>query len=367
MAGNLTASPSSISFGNIILGDATSQIVTLKNTGGENVTVTAASISGTGFSFSGLTVPLTLTPNQSSTFSVTFDPVSAGAASGTMSLTVTGSANISIPLSGTGVTQGNLTANPTSMTFTNVQVGQSSSQTETVKNTGGSDAHISQVTASGTGFSFSGITPPVTLTAGQSVSFSVKFAPQSPGTFNGSITVTSDAQDPTLTIPLTGSAVGSQGTLSVTSPIGVGNVVVGTSGTANGTLTASTASVVVSSVTLSGTNPTEFSITGLSFPVTVNVGTPVSFTVHVYSDGYRGRVGQRIVCQQRIELPDLIHFDRHGHAGAGAHRHINVGSQPDWGRHELQRLSRDFSVIRAGRIRISVPLQSRSLPLPITM
>ena len=279
-AGNLTASPSSISFGNIILGDATSQIVTLKNTGGANVTVTAASISGTGFSFSGLTVPLTLTPNQSSTFSVTFDPVSAGAASGTMSLTVTGSANIGIPLSGTGVTQGNLTANPTSMTFTNVQVGQTSSQTETLKNTGGSDAHISQVAASGTGFSFSGITPPVTLSAGQSVSFSVKFAPQSAGTFNGSITVTSDAQDPTLSIPLTGSAVGSQGTLSVTSPIGVGNVVVGTSGTANGTLTASTASVVVSSVTLSGTNPTEFSITGLSFPVTVNVGTPVSFTVH---------------------------------------------------------------------------------------
>lgn len=278
-AGDLTASPTSISFGNIILGDATSQMVTLKNTGGENVTVTAASISGTGLSFSGLTVPLTLTPNQSSTFSVTFDPVSAGTVSGTMSLTVSGSANISIPLSGTGVTQGNLTANPTSITFTNVQVGQTSSQTETVKNTGGSDAHISQVTASGTGFSFSGITPPVTLTAGQSVSFSVKFAPQSTGTFNGSITVTSDAQDPTLTIPLTGSGVGSQGTLSVSSPIGVGNVVVGTSGTANGTLTASTASVVVSSVALGGTNPTEFSITGLSFPVTVNVGTPVSFTV----------------------------------------------------------------------------------------
>lgn len=279
-AGNLTASPTSINFGNVILGDATSQIVTLKNTGGSNVTVTAGSISGTGFSFSGLTTPLTLTPNQSSTFSVTFDPTSAGAVSGTMSLTVTGSANIGIPLSGTGMTAANLTANPTSITFTNIQVGQSSSQTETVKNTGGSDAHISQVAAAGTGFSFSGITTPLTLTAGQSVSFSVKFAPQSPGTFNGSVTVTSDAQNPTLTIPLSGTAVGSQGTLAVSSPINVGNVVVGTSGTATGTLTASTATVVVSSVALGGSNPSEFSITGLTFPVTVNVGTPVSFTVH---------------------------------------------------------------------------------------
>jgi hypothetical protein len=73
--------------------------------------------------------------------------------------------------------------------------------------------------------------------------------------------------------------VGAQGTLAVSSPIAVGNVVVGTSGTATGTLTASGASVTVSSVGLSGANPTEFAIGGLTFPVTVNVGTPVSFTV----------------------------------------------------------------------------------------
>jgi hypothetical protein len=278
--GDLTASPTSIAFGNVILGDATSQIVTLKNTGGENVTVTAASISGAGFSFSGLTVPMTFTPNQSTTFSVTFDPTSAGAVSGTMSLTVSGSANIGIPLTGTGVTQGNLTANPTSITFTGVQVGQNSSQTETVKNTGGSVAHITQVAASGTGFSFSGITPPVTLNAGQSVSFSVTFAPQSAGTFSGSVTVTSDAQNPTLTVPVSGTAVAGQGTLSVSSPINVGNVVDGTSGTATGTLTASGANVSVSSVSLSGANSSEFSITGLSYPVTVTVGSPVSFTVN---------------------------------------------------------------------------------------
>ncbi len=251
-AGNLTASPSSINFGNVILGDAMPQIVTLKNTGGENVTVTAASISGAGMSYSGLTLPLTLTPNQSSTFSVTFAPTVAGAVSGTMSLTVSGSANVGIPLTGTGITPATLTANPTSMTFTNVQVGQNSSQTETVKNTGQADAHITAVGASGTGFSVSGIHPPVTLSGGQSVSFSVTFTPPSPGTYTGSVTVSSDAQNPTLTVPLTGTAVGATGTLSVSSPINVGNVVVGTSGTATGTLTASGANVVVSSVSLTG-------------------------------------------------------------------------------------------------------------------
>jgi len=278
-AGDLTASPTSINFGNVLIGDATSQIVTLKNTGGENVNVTAASITGAGMSYSGLSLPLTLTPNQSTTFSVTFEPAAAGAVNGTMSLTVSGSANVSIPLSGTGVTPPTLTANPTSITFTNITVGTTSTQTETVKNTGGSDAHISAVSASGTGFSISGINPPLTLSAGQSVSFTVSFSPTSTGSFTGSVTVSSDAQNPTLTIPLSGSAVGAQGTLSVSSPINVGNVVQGTSGTATGTLTASTATVVVSSVSLTGTNASEFSITGLTYPVTVNVGQPVSFTV----------------------------------------------------------------------------------------
>ena len=278
-AGVLTANPSSYDFGNVLIGDATSEMETLKNTGGENVTVTAATPPNSAFSYAGLSLPLTLGPNQSSTFSISFAPTAAGSSGGNFVLTVSGSSAVDIAVSGTGVTPATLTANPTSLTFTNVQVGQSSSQTETVKNTGGSNAQISQVTASGTGFSVSGIQPPVTLTPGQSVSFSVTFTPQSAGTFSGNVVVSSDAQNPSLTVPLTGTAVGAQGTLGVTSPINVGNVVVGLSGTQTGTLTASGASVVVSSVTMGGTNPSDFSISGLSFPVTVTTSQPVSFTV----------------------------------------------------------------------------------------
>lgn len=69
------------------------------------------------------------------------------------------------------------------------------------------------------------------------------------------------------------------GQLNVTSSVNAGNVTVGTSGRATGTLTATGASVVVSSVDLGGTNPSEFSVTGLSFPVTVSTSQPVSFTV----------------------------------------------------------------------------------------
>jgi len=278
--GTLTGSPTSMSFGNVQVGLNQSQTETLKNTGGQNLTISKATFSGSGFSATGLTLPLTLVPNQSSTFAVVFAPTTAGAANSTLSITETGSSTtVDVALSGTGVVPATLTATPASMTFTNVQVGQSQTQTETVKNTGGSDAHISQATVAPAAFSISGLTTPLTLTPGQSASFSVKFAPLSAGNSSGSVMVDSDATNPALSVALTGSAVSSStGTLGVSS-VNAGSVVVGTSGTQTGTLTASGASVSVSSVSLSGTNPSEFSVTGLSFPVTVTTSTPVTFTV----------------------------------------------------------------------------------------
>jgi hypothetical protein len=279
--GALTTNPTSFAFGNVLLGYSSSQTETLKNTGGESLTITVANISGAGFSYSGLNLPLTLAPNQASTFGVNFAPTVAGVSSGSLALTVSGSStSVDIGLSGDGVTPATLTPSPASLTFTNVQVGQNSTQTETVTNTGGSNAQITQVTPSGTGFSVSGITLPVTLIPGQGTSFSVTFAPQAAGSFTGNVSITSNASNSNLNVPLAGSAVsGTQTTLGVTTPINVGNVVVGTSGTQTGTLTATGGTVVVSSVNLGGTNPAEFSVTGLSFPVTVTTSQPVSFTV----------------------------------------------------------------------------------------
>jgi len=278
-AGALTGNPTSFSFGNVQDGTSQSQTETLKNTGGENLTITQATVSGAGFSYTGLTLPLTLTPNQSSTFAVKFAPTTPGAVTGTLALTVSGSSPLNLALSGTGVTPATLTANPTSFTFTNVTVGQSQSQTETVKNTGGVNASISQVTVAGTGFSISGITTPLTLTPGQSTTFSVTFAPTSAGSSSGSVMIDSNATDPALSVALNGTAVAqSQGTLTV-SAVNVGSVIVGTSGTQIGTLSATGANVSVTSVSLGGSNPSEFSITGLTFPVAVTTTLPITFTV----------------------------------------------------------------------------------------
>src|SRR5579863_8440229 len=279
-AGNLTGSPTSISYGNVQIGIAQTQTETLKNSGGENITISQATTTGAGFSYTGLSLPLTLVPNQSTTFGVVFTPAIAGAANGNLSITVSGSSTtLDVALSGTGVTPATLTATPPSLTFSSVTVGQNQTQTETVKNTGGSNTTVSQVTVGGTGFSISGITAPLTLTPGQSASFSVIFAPQSTTSSSGSVLVSSNATNPALSIGLSGTAVSqSQGTLSA-SAVNAGSVVVGASGSQTGTLSAAGASVSVTSVSLSGANPSEFSISGITFPVTVSTTQPVTFTV----------------------------------------------------------------------------------------
>ncbi len=100
-----------------------------------------------------------------------------------------------------------LSASPTSLSFGNVTVGSSSTQAVLLTNTGNSSVSISQINVSGAGFSTSGLTPPMTLAAGQSTAFSVVYAPTSSGSVTGSVSVISNATNSPATIALSGSGV----------------------------------------------------------------------------------------------------------------------------------------------------------------
>src|SRR5207237_7855480 len=58
----------------------------LTNTSNAAVSVSQVTVSGTGFSITGLNLPLTLAAGQSSTFNVQFAPTATGSASGSISL-----------------------------------------------------------------------------------------------------------------------------------------------------------------------------------------------------------------------------------------------------------------------------------------
>jgi hypothetical protein len=101
----LGISPPSLSFGNVTTGTSSAtQNVTITNTGNSNVTISQINLSGAGYSMTGGSTPVTLSPSQNLTLTVQFSPTTAGAASGSITIisNATGSP-ATVALSGTGV------------------------------------------------------------------------------------------------------------------------------------------------------------------------------------------------------------------------------------------------------------------------
>jgi hypothetical protein len=275
-SGQLTTSPATLGFGNVQVGSSQTLAETITNSGGTSVTISAAGATGSGFSASGMNLPMTLNPGQSASLSVTFAPASGSSASGNLAITSNASNSaLSIALSGTGTTPGQLTTSPSSLSFGNVTTGSTTTLAETLSNSGGSALTISQITPSGTGFSVSGINLPLTLAAAQSVTFNASFAPPSSGSDTGSLAITSTGSNSSSSISLTGTGTSASGQLAVApASINFANVTVGTTQNQNATLSASGAAVTVSSLGVSGS---QFSASGINLPVTIAAGTSVSF------------------------------------------------------------------------------------------
>ncbi|MFZ0745656.1 MAG: choice-of-anchor D domain-containing protein [Terracidiphilus sp.] len=100
----LSVGATSVSFGSVDVGATATQSLTLNSTGSAPVTISAAALTGTGFSMSGVTFPATLNSNQTATLSLQFDPATAGSATGQLVVTSNSSTNpvAVVNLSGTG-------------------------------------------------------------------------------------------------------------------------------------------------------------------------------------------------------------------------------------------------------------------------
>ena len=276
--GQLSASPASLAFGNVQIGSSSNKSETLTNNGGTAVTISQATPTGTGYSMSGLTLPVTLAAGQSVGFTVTYAPTTAGAANGNLSIVSDAPGSpLSIGLTGTGVAPGQLAANPVSLSFGNVLLGTTKLLTETLTNTGGAGVTISAATASGTGFTLSGLSLPLTINAGQSTSFSVQFAPTTPGGVNGTVSITSNGSNPNLTIALSGSGA-TPGALSANpAALAFGSVQVGNNASLSETLTNTGGSnVTIAQATVTGA---AFSVVGLTLPVTLIPNQTATFSV----------------------------------------------------------------------------------------
>jgi Abnormal spindle-like microcephaly-assoc'd, ASPM-SPD-2-Hydin len=103
VSSELSPSSPTLTFGNVTVGSPTSQLVTITDVGTANVTISAVSATGSGFTASGGS-HVTLTPNQSVTVSVNFDPTVPGGVQGNLSISSNAkNAALQVGLSGTGV------------------------------------------------------------------------------------------------------------------------------------------------------------------------------------------------------------------------------------------------------------------------
>ena len=189
----VTASPSTLSFGQIAVGSSASLPLVLTNARSSPVTISGMQTTGNAFSVSGVTFPLTLSVGQSVTLTVTYSPTAAGLMGGSILLI---GPRLCVPITGTGTSSGSgqLSLIPASLKFGNVSVGTTESLPVALYAAGAS-VTISSDSSTSSQFALTGVTLPLTLTPGESLSVNVAFTPQSSSTVTGSISFSSNASN----------------------------------------------------------------------------------------------------------------------------------------------------------------------------
>ncbi len=310
----VTLTPSSLSFGNFVVGQSSSgRAVTLNNNQTVPLTISQIATSGGNapgdyaLSTSCPLSPNTLRPGLHCNITVTFTPSALG--SRTTSLTVTDDASNSpqsVALTGNGIAP--VAVSPTSLGFGNqVEGTTSAAKTVMLKN-----AQIVPLTISG--IAFSGSAPgdyawggncpitPNTLGAGQSCSITVTLTPLGLGTRTASLMITDDASSSPQSVALTGT-----GTVPVSvSPTSLGfpSLVVGTTSAAKtiSLINHLNTELFISSITTSG----DFAVASNTCGPGIGAGLQCSVGVTFTPTALGSRVGTLTINDSAIGSPTLV-------------------------------------------------------------
>jgi MYXO-CTERM domain-containing protein len=291
-APRLTLSPTTINFGNqATTGQSAATTVTMSNPGTLALSVTAANVTGP-FALSGLTFPVSLAPGGTTTFGVSFGPTTTGGVSGSVTFTSNATGAQSLSLSGTGVSP--LSVTPSPLTYTSVNVGNNSTQTLTIANTGSTTFNITSLTIAGTNpgdFHIPNVVFPSPLAGGTSLPLGVQFAPTARGSRSATLTVGTDlANSPTVVVSLSGTGVAP--VLSAATSLAFGSQPVATKVTSNLSVSnAGDGTLTISGLTFTGTNAADFGTT-TTFPVMIAAGSSASIALTFTAGGAGTRSGK---------------------------------------------------------------------------
>ena len=171
-----------------------------------------------------------------------------------------------------------LQCNPCSYNFGKVQIGNSSSYSIELTNTGNKTLRIASKSEQGSAFSFGKFPVPVKVRPGASIQLPLIFAPTTQGRARGVLTLASNDPNSPLNMHVSGIGVANANPQLRVSPatLNFGNVTVGSNASLQATLTASNAAVTISS---DQSTSSEFAILGLTLPVTIQAGHNLAVTI----------------------------------------------------------------------------------------
>jgi hypothetical protein len=289
--------PSSEDFGSVTVGQSSgSKILTVTNTGGQALSITSISVTGSNsadfVATPNCSLPTALSPNATCTVSLVFSPTVAGARQASLATAdnAPGSPQL-VPLSGIGAAPlPAVSLVPGSLTFATTTQGSATiAQTITVTSVGPGPLHISSVVPGGANpgdfqisNACSGAYP-----AGGTCNIFVTFSPLGAGQRSATITINDDAPDSPQSAQLTGTGAApppgtpivkptptsvSFGTVTQGAPVGAQIITLTSSGTAP---------LHIASIAVSGTNLSDFSLTNNCAAAAYAVGATCSVGVSV--------------------------------------------------------------------------------------
>lgn len=207
--GALSLSATSFNFNTVVVGNTATQTLNITNTGNAPLTLESLTLKSQQFQITGPSVPRTILPNQSVSYTVSFVPSTSGNLSASLQIT-TNVATAPVAVSLAGVAEkafAALQVTPASVNFGNLQLKSTGTQNVTLQNTGDISMTVSGITVSGAGFGYSDLSPGFSLAPNQTVTFQVWFKPQSAGAASGTVTILSSNIASPEEIPVSGDGV----------------------------------------------------------------------------------------------------------------------------------------------------------------
>jgi hypothetical protein len=172
-----------------------------------------------------------LPPGQSRTLSIRFAPTGAGVLQATLSVESNdpNQPMVTVALSGAALGIPSISVTPSEVDFGTLVLGQSSERAITVRNTGSAELIVSSVNTNDAAFDVSGETA-FALASGESRRLTIRFLPTTVGQRQVSLIIESnDTNQPTLSVVLSGRAVGVSSIVVEPTSIDFGAVLLGRS------------------------------------------------------------------------------------------------------------------------------------------